>query len=73
MLKKLFTRHPTEFNETYWEHCFCALTFSLKLFASGIGCFIHAFFPFIFVNSASNCAKEITKKMNDRLEINTAI
>jgi len=63
MIKKLFTKHPADFNETYLEHCFQSLSFSFRLIGAGLCCLLHAFFPFIFQYSARNCAAAITKRM----------
>jgi hypothetical protein len=51
---KLFTKHPTEKNETYLQH-FCAawkIVFCLKKIE--VRCAIHAVFPFLYTDALSS-------------------
>ncbi len=48
-----FNKHPFENNETYLQHLYRAVRLSFSLFRISFYCIIHAFFPFIFVQSAS--------------------
>ena len=45
-LSGLFTKHPSEVGETYWEHFKVAAGLSLRLIGSAIAQFLHAVFPF---------------------------
>ena len=45
---RFFTEHPESVGETYIQHFFVAIRFSLKLFISSIAALIHAFIPALF-------------------------
>ena len=50
LLKKiydLFTDHPYDVGETYWEHMREALTIALEMYCAFVTQTIHAIFPFI--------------------------
>jgi hypothetical protein len=64
-MKNIFTSHPNSIDETYFEHLKAALCFSLNLFFASLACLIHAFFPFIFVNTAGKKVYAIVKFMKD--------
>jgi hypothetical protein len=66
----IFTKHPKAIGETYWEHYFYAMGFAGYLFIASISCFIHAIFPFLFKDTASNILCRILKKIKktDRWE-----
>ena len=42
----LFTKHPSEVGESYWEHFKVASGLSLRLAASAVTQILHAVFPF---------------------------
>ncbi len=42
----VFTKHPSEVGESYWEHFKVASGLALKLAASAIAQILHAIFPF---------------------------
>jgi hypothetical protein len=46
MLRKLFTKHPKEVGETYWQHFRTASKISFRCFLASVCQFIHAVFPF---------------------------
>ena len=58
-LKKLFTEHPSDLDENYFQHLIYALFYSFGFFTASVVCFIHAFFPFLFTTTASNIAESI--------------
>ena len=60
-MKNLFTKHPKEVNETYLQHMWCALKFSITLYYLSYIALVHAIFPFLFKTTAS----EGIKKLND--------
>ena len=45
----LFTDHPYDAGETYWEHLCAALKISARMFFSGAVQAAHAVFPFLKV------------------------
>ncbi len=63
MLKSLFTDHPASVDETYGEHMGVAIWFGARLFAAAAACLVHAFLPFLFVNTASNAIAELHGRM----------
>ena len=54
-----FTTHPASVGETYREHCGFALTFGAKMTMGGLAAMVHAFFPFLFVTTASRALDEL--------------
>jgi len=74
MLKKLFTKHPNEVGETYWQHFKAASRISWRSFLVSMTQLIHAIFPFFKpplgtdVNSMKNFLQEVspdTRKKNN--------
>ncbi len=63
MLKSLFTDHPASVGETYWQHLAMALSFSLRLSAGAVVCLVHAFLPFLFVNTGSGIITDLHLRM----------
>jgi hypothetical protein len=63
MLKQLFIDHPKTVNETYIQHFFTAMSFSMKLFKAAIACFIHAFVPGLCIKTGSKAITELHVKM----------
>ena len=65
-LRNKFTEHPHSLGETYTEHLSCALYYGVSMLLTGLAVIIHAFFPFLFVTTGSDLAKEICKDVNKR-------
>ena len=63
---KIFTDHPSSVNETYFEHMFIALGFSLRLVYASFAALVHSIFPFVFQKTASDTIKELYNKINNR-------
>ncbi|MFT5924269.1 MAG: hypothetical protein ACI9LE_001268 [Paraglaciecola sp.] len=63
MLKQLFIDHPKTVNETYIQHFFTAMSFSMKLFKAAIACFIHALVPGLCIKTGSKAITELHVKM----------
>jgi hypothetical protein len=63
MFKKLFINHPKSVNETYIQHFFTAISFSMKLFKAAIACFIHALVPGLCIKTGSKAITELHVKM----------
>ena len=68
-LPRTFTGHPHSLGETYMEHLSCALYYGLSMLLTGLAVIIHAFFPFIFVTTGSDLAKEICRDVDKREEL----
>jgi len=67
-MKNPFTEHPNSVGESYFNHMGHALTYFVKLLFITIVTFVHAFFPFLFVNTASTMIKKINKHLENRLQ-----
>jgi hypothetical protein len=74
MLRKLFTKHPSEVGETYWEHLRSASRISGRSFLASVCQLIHAVLPFFKpppgtdVNSMKRFLQEVspdTRKKNN--------
>ena len=63
MLKQLFIDHPKSVNETYIQHFFTSMIFSIKLFKAAIACFIHALVPGLCIKTGSKAITELHVKM----------
>ncbi len=66
MMRKLFTEHPASVGESYLQHLAAAAGFSIRLFAGGAACLVHAIFPFLCVRTGSG----IIRTLNDRMVVN---
>ena len=62
----IFTKHPKEVGETYLEHMFNAVRFSLTFLLLFVVALIHSIFPFLFTKTASCVVQEMAKHMEDR-------
>ena len=58
-----FTEHPSTVGESYFQHLFAALGFSLRMMLGGLACMVHAFFPFLCIKTGSKCIDELHEKM----------
>ena len=63
MFKQLFIDHPKSVNETYIQHFFTSMSFSMKLFKAAIACFIHALVPGMCIKTGSKAITELHVKM----------
>ncbi len=63
MLKRLFIDHPKSVNETYLQHFFTSMSFSMKLFKAAMACFIHALVPGLCIKTGSKAITELHVKM----------
>lgn len=55
-------KHLSQQDETYLKHMLMAIFCSLKLILASFACLIHAFFPFLFIETATKTAVEILNK-----------
>ena len=62
----IFTKHPKEVGETYFEHMFNAVRFSLTFLLLFVVALIHSIFPFLFTKTASCVVQEMAKHMEER-------
>jgi len=59
---KLFTQHPSDVGETYFEHLFMALGFAGRMAVATFVCTTHAIFPFLFVKTGSKMVAELYQR-----------
>ena len=62
----IFTKHPKEVGETYLEHMFNALRYSLTFLFLFVVAFIHAIIPFLFTRTASCVIQEMARHIEKR-------
>ena len=75
-MKNIFTKHPQEQNETYFQHMWAAWKICVTLKILLFKCFIHSIFPFLFTSAVSSkieCLQRMTERKspddNDLYEI----
>lgn len=59
-MSNIFTKHPGDIGETYFQHFCFASIMSVRLLFATIACLIHAFLPFLFINTTSNLVAKMT-------------
>ena len=65
-MKNIFTKHPDEVGETYLQHGFSAMGYSLTFLFLFVIAFVHAILPFLFVRTASDIVCEMSADMECR-------
>ena len=65
-MTNIFTKHPKEVGETYLEHMFNAVRFSLTFLLLFVVALIHSILPFLFTRTASCVVQEMAKHMEER-------
>jgi hypothetical protein len=66
MARNPFTSHPREVGESYGAHLASASAFGLRMVVGGIAVLIHAFFPFLFVQTGSRTMDKLHRRMTGR-------
>jgi len=66
LIQRLFTDHPKEVNETYFEHLRFASAFAGGLLVCAFCCFVHALVPGFFTTSASERVERMHERMHNR-------
>ena len=61
--KAKFTGHPTTVGETYTEHFFTAMGFSLSMLKAAFCCGVHAILPFAFEKTGNPCITTLYDRM----------
>lgn len=64
--KKIFFDHPAEIGEGYFEHQKNAFGISIKLLKLSMIVTIHAIFPCLFTDTASENIKKLNNKLFER-------
>ncbi|SFF82698.1 hypothetical protein SAMN05518801_10233 [Novosphingobium sp. CF614] len=70
---RLFTEHPESVDETYFEHMGVALTFGRAMFGAALACIVHAFLPFLFERTGSQCVTRLHDRMVTHRRRNAAV
>jgi hypothetical protein len=60
---ELFSDHPSSVGETYQQHLFAALWFSMTMARAAVCCFVHAFLPFLFTKTGSQYIERLYEAM----------
>ena len=58
-----FTNHPRIHKKNYITHLFFALGIAILLLIALICCIIHAFLPFLFINTTRKIVQILNKKL----------
>ncbi len=64
--QRLFTAHPADVDETYFEHLRAASSFAGGLAVCTFCCFVHALIPGLFTTSASARVERMHERMHHR-------
>jgi len=62
-MRSLFTDHPASVGETYLQHLCSAGGFAARMFIGGTACLLHAFLPFAFRRTGSECITQLYERM----------
>jgi len=65
-MANIFTKHPKEVGESYFQHLWVALKYSFTLFLLFLISFIHSIFPFIFRNTTSSMIIKMAEDLKTR-------
>lgn len=68
MARNPFTRHPQEVGETYSEHFTAAAGFGMQMIGAGLAAFVHAVFPFLFVETGSRTLRRLHGRLTKRAD-----
>ncbi|HEX8572600.1 MAG TPA: DUF6356 family protein [Allosphingosinicella sp.] len=63
-----FTRHPREAGESYTQHFGVAAGFGLRMIAGGLGCLVHAVFPFLCERTGSDAVRGLNATLCKRAD-----
>ena len=63
-----FTQHPREVGETYGQHFGQASWYGVRLILGGLGCFVHAVFPFLCTTTGSDTIRRLHGKLTGRID-----
>ena len=63
LFSRLFTEHPHDLGEGYWEHQRRAFTFEAALILAGGACLLHAIVPALCTRTASNAVVRLHKQL----------
>lgn len=61
-----FEEHPRSVGQTYAAHMATAARSGVELLGAGAACLVHAAFPFLFVNAASDALARVQHRLASR-------
>ena len=61
-------KHLKDVNETYFEHMYHALGYTLTFLLLTVTTLIHSILPFLFVETGSKKIQELNKHIQNRLD-----
>ena len=67
-MNNIFTKHPKEVGETYFQHLYHAMRFSCLLLSLSFKALIHALLPFCYETAVSDRVKTLSEGMQKRRE-----
>jgi hypothetical protein len=59
----IFTRHPAQGGETYFQHLRFASAVGFQLVLAGLAALVHAIFPFVFQTTASSLLSGVHRRV----------
>ena len=65
-MTNVFTKHPEEVGETYFEHMYNALRYSVTFLLLFFVALIHSILPFLFTRTASCVIQEMARHIEKR-------
>lgn len=65
-IEKLFTEHPHQTGETYWQHLAFTLAMGLRIAGCGLLIMVHGLLPFLFTSTTSSQMKVIHAILRSR-------
>lgn len=65
-MNNLFTKHPKEVGETYFQHFYHAMTFSFILLSLSLKALVHALLPFCYETAVSERIRKLSDRMQNR-------
>jgi hypothetical protein len=68
MANNPFTKHPREVSESYPEHFAMASRFGVRMIVGGLGCLVHAVFPFLCERIGSETVKDLNATLGKRVD-----
>ena len=67
-VKDVITKHLRDVDETYFEHMYHALGYTLTFALLTVTTLIHSVIPFLFVETGSKKISELNKHIQNRLD-----
>ncbi|MEN0002455.1 MAG: DUF6356 family protein [Pseudomonadota bacterium] len=66
MTARLFTKHPSSVDETYFQHLRFAAGFAFWLAMAALAALVHAILPFLFERTAGRIVERLYHRIHNR-------